>query len=472
MPTPELDDLDLDVSASSLGLPPLVSRIEVDGLFGRYTYRIAIPEHARTNRLVLFYGDNGKGKTTILRLLWHLLSPAPDRRHRSSISKVPFQRYFVQLEDGHAVEATRLAPTPGPYTVTVRNSHGDVVSSGEWPTATSALSDWDVETVRTHMSGLPRDLQEEAQKILSRNAYLEFLGELGARPYFLADDRNIYNDDLDENSKDRRVREVAAWKRGERTAENVETSNVAAELQVSITRANEVLRHMTIGGTQSGSANANAVYLDVITRLAAAQPEIGPQPDVLDSLKLRIGAIGQRSRPYEQLGLVAEFPSERFRNTLDSLADENAGIAEEVLAPYLSTIDARLDALQDAQSLISTFLDETNGFLTDKHMTFGPRTGLQIRTESEQLLPIQLSSGERQLILLLCNALLARQGSRLFLIDEPELSLNVKWQRRVLDSLLRVTNDASVQFFVATHSIELLSGYRDNVIRLEAIEQG
>jgi ABC-type glutathione transport system ATPase component len=95
------------------------------------------------------------------------------------------------------------------------------------------------------------------------------------------------------------------------------------------------------------------------------------------------------------------------------------------------------------------------------------RGGLQIQLESgETLGPEQLSSGECHIILLLTNALLARDGSKLFLIDEPELSLNVKWQRQVIRSLLACTEGSGVQFVIATHSIELLSGYRDNVERL------
>ncbi|MDQ6524053.1 AAA family ATPase [Nocardioides sp. LHD-245] len=469
MTASELEQVETEASAPAPRLPPLVRSLEVVELFGRYSYRVLVPEGARTDRLVLFYGDNGKGKTTILRLLWHLLSPAADRHHRSRIAKIPFKNFLVHLEDGSSIEASRPAPVAGPYSIVVRDRSGQAISHGEWPTSKGALSDWDLDTLRANLSHLPKELKDEAERSASRLVYLEMLANLGARPYFLADDRNIYNDDLDETAKERRLREHAHWTRTEQSAEGVENSNVAAELQMSISRANEILRQMTIGGTQSGSANANAVYLDVITRLAAVQPEMGPQPYVLDSLKARIIELGERSRPYEELRLVPEFPDRRFYDTLELLADENAGIAEEVLVPYLSTIDARLDALEDAQSLISTFLTETNGFLNDKQMAFSPRTGLQILTADDRLMPLQLSSGERQLVLLLCNALLARQGSRLFLIDEPELSLNVKWQRRIVDSLLKVTNDAPVQFFIATHSIELLSSYKANVVRLESL---
>jgi ABC-type glutathione transport system ATPase component len=53
------------------------------------------------------------------------------------------------------------------------------------------------------------------------------------------------------------------------------------------------------------------------------------------------------------------------------------------------------------------------------------------------------------------------------MIDEPEISLNIKWQRQLVQSLLEITNDASIQFILASHSIELLAQHRDCVVNLK-----
>jgi hypothetical protein len=227
---------------------------------------------------------------------------------------------------------------------------------------------------------------------------------------------------------------------------------------------------MTLGATASGSASANTVYLDVLRRLGNPVATGRESPAMLlKSLRTKLLKLGERSLAFESLSLVPGFASNEFANALDGLPAERAPIAEEVLVPFLASLSARLDALEDAQILIRTFLDETNGFLIDKTLTFSPNRGLRISlSDGEVLTPLQLSSGERQLVLLLCNALLARQGTRLFLIDEPELSLNAKWQRRILSALLACTKDTSVQFVIATHSLELVSGYRSNVIKLVA----
>jgi predicted ATPase len=60
----------------------------------------------------------------------------------------------------------------------------------------------------------------------------------------------------------------------------------------------------------------------------------------------------------------------------------------------------------------------------------------------------------------------AKQRPSVFIIDEPELSLNVKWQRMLVSSLLAAAKDAQMQFVLATHSIELLARYNAYVVEL------
>ena len=78
-----------------------------------------------------------------------------------------------------------------------------------------------------------------------------------------------------------------------------------------------------------------------------------------------------------------------------------------------------------------------------------------------------LSSGEKQLLLLFINTITATDQATIFIIDEPEISLNIKWQRMLLKTLLKFSARNYVQFIIATHSIELLAPNSTNVIKLE-----
>jgi len=243
---------------------------------------------------------------------------------------------------------------------------------------------------------------------------------------------------------------------------------LARELATSIRRANLMFQQLALGGAASGSENANSVYLDIIKQIGAtsriAKSDGTNQKQQISEF---ISDLGERSGKFERLGLTPRFVSFEFAKAIRDVDDSNAEIATRILNPYLNSLGARLDALEDARTRISTFLTEANSFLEGKALTYTPKTGIVIASSSgERLFPHQLSSGECHLVLLLCNALLARDGSRLFLIDEPELSLNVKWQRRIIGALLACTEGSDVQFIIATHSIELLSPHRDNVVRM------
>jgi predicted ATPase len=62
-----------------------------------------------------------------------------------------------------------------------------------------------------------------------------------------------------------------------------------------------------------------------------------------------------------------------------------------------------------------------------------------------------LSSGEQQILILLSYLAFNSQDGRIFIIDEPELSLHVKWQEEFLTSLEKLTSKTS-QIILATHS--------------------
>ncbi|NJL67387.1 MAG: ATP-binding protein, partial [Microcoleus sp. SM1_3_4] len=143
-------------------------------------------------------------------------------------------------------------------------------------------------------------------------------------------------------------------------------------------------------------------------------------------------------------------------------------IIGHVLKPYLDSLSARLDALQDTQDLLTVFVSTINKFFNDKYVELEVRTGLQIKTKDGREIPSEsLSSGEKQLLLLLCNTITARDKATIFIIDEPEISLNIKWQRQLIRALLDCTKGSPVQFIIATHSIELLAQYKSNVVKLE-----
>ena len=98
------------------------------------------------------------------------------------------------------------------------------------------------------------------------------------------------------------------------------------------------------------------------------------------------------------------------------------------------------------------------------------RSGLNVYKDGESFPLYQLSSGEKQLIILLTESLLQKNKQTIFIADEPELSLHIEWQRRVIPSIKELNPNAQV--IIATHSPEIVGGFKESVINMERIING
>ena len=83
-------------------------------------------------------------------------------------------------------------------------------------------------------------------------------------------------------------------------------------------------------------------------------------------------------------------------------------------------------------------------------------------------LPIySLSSGEKQLLILLTEILIQQQKPFVFIADEPELSLHIEWQHNLISSIRKL--NPNVQVIFATHAPEIAANYPDNIINLNNV---
>ena len=79
---------------------------------------------------------------------------------------------------------------------------------------------------------------------------------------------------------------------------------------------------------------------------------------------------------------------------------------------------------------------------------------------------IKLSSGEKHLLILLSVLTMCSLNSTsLLLIDEPEISLGIPWQRTLRKYMKRLVGEQGAQIVFATHSPVILDGYnRENIV--------
>ena len=88
--------------------------------------------------------------------------------------------------------------------------------------------------------------------------------------------------------------------------------------------------------------------------------------------------------------------------------------------------------------------------------------------DGDTLYPYQLSSGEKQMLVILLTVLVQDNRRGVLFMDEPEVSLHVEWQQRLI-GLIRELNP-NVQIVLTTHSpAMIMDGWMDAVTEVSDI---
>lgn len=121
-------------------------------------------------------------------------------------------------------------------------------------------------------------------------------------------------------------------------------------------------------------------------------------------------------------------------------------------------VEAQIAAAQEQRESLSKIV---NLLFSGKSVTFSDN-GLEIfGSEGKVLTLAQLSTGEKQM-LSLCVEVLSVGAHTPVLIDEPEMSLHLAWQKVLLNTLSIL--NPTVQLIVATHSPEIMAEIDDEFI--------
>lgn len=135
----------------------------------------------------------------------------------------------------------------------------------------------------------------------------------------------------------------------------------------------------------------------------------------------------------------------------------------------MSMIDASAEKQAEMKARIEDFRSVINGLFqeTEKHIEI---EGNKFNIVSKgQILPIDaLSSGEKQILLIMLRVFLLEGKESYVLLDEPENSLDISWQYKLIDTLTKLNPNA--QFFITTHSPSIFgAGWGDKIIYMEDV---
>ena len=127
------------------------------------------------------------------------------------------------------------------------------------------------------------------------------------------------------------------------------------------------------------------------------------------------------------------------------------------------------DAAQQLSLPKLRFQDIVDDLFSDTGKTI-VRTENEIRFSQigETLVPYQLSSGEKQMLAILLTVLVEDNQHYVLFMDEPEVSLHIEWQKRLID--LCVELNPNVQIILTTQSpAVVMNGWMDAVTEVTDI---
>lgn len=234
------------------------------------------------------------------------------------------------------------------------------------------------------------------------------------------------------------------------------------------------------GMGKSTVINRSARHLDIMREgRLTANPENGVHikfyPE--DATSIMFDVISSIDRPILRGDLLDKIPGAEIRTELDwqlynlqrRYLNYQVNIGNRIIALLTSGKAEDQLAAAELTKPKKLFQDLVDELFTATAKTIN-RTSNEIFFEQygETISPYMLSSGEKQILVIMLTALVQENKHCVMLMDEPEISLHIEWQQRLVN-IIRTLNP-NVQIILCTHSPAIImDGWADAVIEMEEI---
>ena len=432
-----------------------LQRIRVDGLFGTYNHVINLNLQ---DRVTLLHGPNGVGKTVILGMINALLQERFDYFRRT-----PFSRFSLVFHDGSNLELQANDETDindRRYLLKLtRNGISQSATVGHGLGAADIAEKTEFLRPHGYMEDTWIDMRD--QEVLSGGEVLSLYADRVSPPENRDDDPSWFSNFLNNANAhfivaQRLVRmetERQNWyKIGGRRARR--PSMISTVVEYSRDYRKRLADNMAQYGRQS-----QALDQSFPQRLMGEVDELGV-PEIQD----RMSKLDEKTSNYKTMGILDKTPMHPF--PVSSLGNIDSTQAR-VMTLYVQDTEKKLQALEDLATRTRFLLDNVNEKYRHKRIQLDRDRGFVATSNSGQpLLLSSLSSGEQQELVLHYDLLFGVPSNTIVLIDEPELSLHVAWQKKFLPDLLKIVRLSNFDALVATHSPYIVGDRTDLMIGL------
>lgn len=447
----------------------MLKSIKITKLFGRFDYELSFSNEG----IMIITGPNGYGKSTILRIINNFCNDGLEK-----VLAYAFKKLVIVSESG-SIQITK-------------NKNNFKINNFEFPYPNEK---WDRRhgippflrridydefiDLRTSekiqlMGSIPKQLRLWDDDIVEQNFAFSVLdayeGDLSTKK--LKDKMEELNKTFDEINRIQKdigkvhfIQEQRLIEKREIPEDERRYNQPKAEYVTVINENSEKLKAELAEIMKRHSALSSNLDSSYIKRLFEADQNKIVSVDVFDRLR----ELQKKQDKLQKYGL-AEIQNASYLNQLDQQKLGRFGIE---LSIYLEDANAKYQVFESIIDKLDLYERIVNEKLTFKKMILSRTDGIVVKTDEGTPLSLSdLSSGEQE-ILVLFYKLIFESDVNLLLIDEPEISLHIAWQKELMENLKSVVNlKKNIQVIIATHSPQIISHNWDLQIDLGGLHNG
>ncbi|WP_415773184.1 AAA family ATPase [Pseudomonas sp. LB3P38] len=407
---------------------------KVNGLYGLYNHKVLFDQ---PENISILHGPNGVGKTAFLKCIRYLFA-----KDFEGLLDIPFESISLMLSSGDVFNIHRVLKE-GENDIEARKLEIALVRGSETYKRVYVPRDHANMLPWSRASRISRqlsfdDAEPDAKTTIRRHAMMKIDSALDSVMVRFVETNRLFRPSRERSPSDKDI--------------------VILTVQEC---AKDLVSHIASAVRSYGARSQKLDQSFPRRFLSETTVQLG-----VDELKSRLAGLEKKLNGLRDINLLdadALYPFDL--GSLDSVEQSKI----DILSLYVRDSEKKLAGFDSIAARVTMLLESLKKKLRNKKVLLSRERGLYVQLDSGDEIPLEaLSSGEQHELVLMYELLFKVPAGALVLIDEPELSLHVSWQKAFLPELISIAAEVGFAAVIATHSPFIVGDRHDLMVALDA----